>query len=239
MNVLERFNDPVMAQKVAMGGWQSKIQTALPGIIQSFDPQSMTCTVQPAINGQVRDETGALTGVELPLLVDCPVQFPAGGGCTLTFPVKTGDECLVVFSSRCIDAWWQSGGIQVQPELRMHDLSDGFALLGFRSQPRVIGNISTSAAQLRTDDGAAFVEVDSSTHVINITTTAPINVTSTASANVTAPVIHLAAAGQALLKFVTETFQALFNAHTHQSGGAGVPNQQMTNDHMTTTVKGG
>lgn len=191
MNVLERFNDPVMAQKVAMGGWQSKIQTALPGIIQSFDPQSMTCTVQPAINGQVQDETGALTGVELPLLVDCPVQFPAGGGCTLTFPVKAGDECLVVFSSRCIDAWWQSGGIQVQPELRMHDLSDGFVLLGFRSQPRVIGNISTTATQLRTDDGGAFVEVDSATHAINATTSGSATVSAQSGITLTAPLVTI------------------------------------------------
>lgn len=235
----ERMDDSLEGLSIALSGWQSKIQTAVPGIIQSFDPQSMTCTVQPAISGQVRDESGGLTGVELPLLVDCPVQFPAGGGCTLTFPVKSDDECLVVFSSRCIDAWWQSGGIQVQPELRMHDLSDGFALLGFRSQPRVIGGISGTAAQLRTDDGAAFFEVDSITRAINITTTAPINVTSTSSANVTAPIINLAAAGQTLLKFVTEAFQTLFNAHTHASAGAGAPNTPMTNAHMTTTVKGG
>lgn len=239
MDARERMNDPIVGLSVALSGWQSKIQTAVPGIIQSFNPDDMTCTVQPAINGQVRDETGGLTGVELPLLVDCPVQFPAGGGCTLTFPVKKDDECLVVFSSRCIDSWWQSGGIQAQPELRMHDLSDGFALLGFRSQPRVIGGISGTAAQLRTDDGAAFIEVDAATHAINITTTAPVNVTSSAAANVTAPVIHLAAAGQTLLRFITEAFQALFNGHTHALGGAGVPNQQVTNDHMTTTVKGG
>jgi hypothetical protein len=239
MNVLERIDDPIIGLKVALSGWQSKIQTAVPGIIQSFNADDMTCTVQPAINGQVRDETGALTGVDLPMLVDCPVQFPAGGGCTLTFPVKKGDECLVVFSSRCIDSWWQSGGVQSQADLRMHDMSDGFALLGVRSQPRVIGNISSTAAQLRTDDGAAFVEVDSSTHAINITTTAPINVTSTASANVTAPVINLAAAGQTLQKFITEAFQALFNSHTHASAGAGVPNQPITSAHMTTTVKGG
>ncbi|MCY1293660.1 hypothetical protein D9M70_429270 [compost metagenome] len=119
----------------------------------------MTCTVQPAIQALVRDESGSLASVDLPLLLDCPVQFPAGGGCTLTFPVMPGDECLAVFASRCIDSWWQSGGIQAQSELRMHDLSDGFALLGFRSQPRVIGAISTSAAQLRSDDGATFVSV--------------------------------------------------------------------------------
>jgi hypothetical protein len=223
--------DPIEWVSIAFGGLQSKLWTALPGIIQSFDPVAMTCVVQPAIQALVRDEAGNLSPVNLPLLLDCPVQFPAGGGCTLTFPVKANDECLVVFASRCIDSWWQSGGIQAQAELRMHDLSDGFALLGFRSQPRVIGSVSSSAAQLRSDDGVAVVEVNPTSHAINITTTA--------SVNLTAPVINLAATGQALLKFVTEAFQALFNSHTHASGGAGAPNQQLTNSHMTTTVKGG
>ncbi|MFZ5936579.1 Gp138 family membrane-puncturing spike protein [Pseudomonas sp. HS6-2] len=191
----------------------------------------MTCVVQPAIQSFVTADDGSMVLTTLPLLLDCPVQFPAGGGCTLTFPVKPNDECLVVFASRCIDSWWQSGGIQAQAELRMHDLSDGFALLGFRSQPRVIGGISLQAVQLRSDDGAAFVEVNPTTHAINITTSSVVNLT--------APVINLAAAGQTLLKFVTETFQALFNSHTHASSGTGVPNQQMTNTHMTTTVKGG
>lgn len=151
--------DPLEWVNIALGSALSKIWTSLPGIIQSFDPDAMTVTVQPAIRALVRDETGAQVETDLPLLLDCPVQFPAGGGCTLTFPVAQGDECLVVFASRCIDAWWQSGGIQNQAELRMHDLSDGFALLGFRSQPRVIPAISTTAAQLRSDDGSTFVEV--------------------------------------------------------------------------------
>lgn len=64
------------------------------------------------------------------------------------------------------------------------------------------------------------------------------NVTATVSANVTAPAINLRASGQTLLKFVTETFQALFNGHTHASGGSGAPVQQMDNTHMTSTVKG-
>ncbi|MGC8050122.1 Gp138 family membrane-puncturing spike protein, partial [Salmonella enterica] len=78
---------------------------------------------------------------------------------SMTFPVAQGDECLVVFASRCIDSWWQSGGIQEQAELRMHDLSDGFAILGFRSQPRALSNISTTSAQLRSDDGATFIDL--------------------------------------------------------------------------------
>lgn len=177
MDRRERMLDPIEWVSIALGGLQSKLWTALPGIIQNFDPVAMTCTVQPAIQALVRDESGALASVNLPLLLDCPVQFPAGGGCTLTFPVKPNDECLVVFASRCIDSWWQSGGIQAQAELRMHDLSDGFALLGFRSQPRVIGAVSTSAAQLRSDDGVAFVEINPSTHAVNATTTGPMALT--------------------------------------------------------------
>ncbi|MBH3360768.1 Gp138 family membrane-puncturing spike protein [Pseudomonas guariconensis] len=217
--------------KIAQRSAQSKLWTSLPGIIQSFDAGAMTCVVQPAVQVFVTADDGSMVLTTLPLLLDCPVQFPAGGGCTLTFPVKTGDECLVVFASRCIDSWWQSGGIQAQAELRMHDLSDGFALLGFRSQPRVISGISLQAVQLRSDDGAAFVEVNPTNHAINITTNSVVNLT--------APAINLAAAGQTLLKFVKETFQALYNGHTHASGGAGVPNQQMNDTHMTTTVKGG
>lgn len=49
--------------------------------------------------------------MDLPILPDVPVVFPGGGGFALTFPVAAGDECLVVFASRCIDAWWQSGGV--------------------------------------------------------------------------------------------------------------------------------
>ncbi|KAF1003695.1 MAG: hypothetical protein GAK36_00203 [Pseudomonas sp.] len=173
--------DPIEWVSIALNGLQSKLWTALPGIIQSFDANAMTCVIQPAVQALVRDETGALAPVNLPLLLDCPVQFPAGGGVTLTFPVAAGDECLVVFASRCIDAWWQSGGIQAQAELRMHDLSDGFALLGFRSQPRVIAAINTSAAQLRSDDGATFVEVAPGG---GVTITAPAGLTINANVQV-------------------------------------------------------
>lgn len=79
---------------------------ASPGIIQSFDPAAVTCVAQIVIMGI---EGGKQ--VSLPLLVDVPVVSPRGGGVTLTFPVKTGDECQLIFNDRCIDFWWQSGGV--------------------------------------------------------------------------------------------------------------------------------
>lgn len=168
MDRKERINDEQEALRIVISGFLSVLWTSLPGIIQSFDPVAMTCTVQPSIKGQIRLQSGEAQSVALPLLVDCPVQFPAGGNCTLTFPVAKGDECLVVFASRCIDSWWQSGGVQEQAELRMHDLSDGFVLLGFRSKPRTLANVSTSAAQLRSDDGTTIAELNPSAKTITL-----------------------------------------------------------------------
>ncbi len=168
MDRRERTNDPEVALREAFDGMRAGLWTALPGTIESFDPATMTCQVQPGLKMQVRALDGTITSVALPLLVDCPVQFPSGGNCTLTFPVTRGDECLVVFASRCIDSWWQSGGVQEQAELRMHDLSDGFVLLGFRSKPRALSSVSTTTAQLRSDDGKTYVDLDPAGQIVKV-----------------------------------------------------------------------
>ncbi|MDU1573279.1 MAG: Gp138 family membrane-puncturing spike protein [Pantoea sp.] len=165
------------AMKVLSDTIFSMLRVSMPGIIQSFDPIACTCTVQPAISGQVADEAGQFKSAPLPLLVDVPVVFPRGGGCTITFPVKAGDECLVVFSDRCIDFWWQNGGVQEAVDPRQHDLSDAFAFIGPQSQAEVIGNISTSTLQMRTDDGAAYIELDPNSHAVNIVAPGGLNVT--------------------------------------------------------------
>ena len=150
------------------------IHTALPGIIQSFDAARMTCTVQPAIRGAIVLPSGQAQAVDLPLLVDCPVVFPGGGGYELTFPLQVGDDCLIIFAERCIDAWWQSGGVQAAAEYRLHDLSDGFVIAGVRSQPHVLqGGVSTSGAELRNDAGTARITLSGT----SVTITAPGGVT--------------------------------------------------------------
>ncbi|MBN5402773.1 translation initiation factor IF-2 [Serratia marcescens] len=140
----------------------------MPGIIQSFDAGAVTATIQPAVKASVRQSDGALSSVALPLLVDVPVVFPRGGGVTLTFPVAAGDECLVVFADRCIDYWWQSGGVQEPVDQRQHHLADAFALVGPQSQAKKISGISSSAAQFRSDDGSTYLEIDPATKKMKI-----------------------------------------------------------------------
>ena len=270
MDRRERTEDLSTLLQVATQGAQADLWTAMPGFIESFNPVEMTCVVQVTIRSKISDPafqtyqsdtkiddpSGLSSWDKLPLLLDCPVVFPSAGNCTLTFPIKQGDECLVIFASRCIDAWWAYGGIQNQQVMRMHDLSDGFVIPGPKSKPKAITNISSSAVQLRSNDGQSFIEINPTTHNIAGATPANlnltvggnvsfnvvgnVNITASGIVNVTAPLITLRSAGQTLLSFVTSTFQTLFNQHTHptNSGESSQPSQQMTNSHLTTTVMG-
>jgi len=159
MDARERFDDHEEAIRSAIEGALSNLWTAVPITIQSYDPAKGTVVAQPTIKAMVRKPDGTQESVTLPLLNDAPVHFPAGGGHTMTFPIAQGDEGLAIISSRSIDAWHQSGGIQQQTDARTHDLSDAMVLVGFRSTPRALQNASTNSVQLRSDDGKNFVEV--------------------------------------------------------------------------------
>lgn len=175
MDQRERADDFDEGLRCSLDGKQADMWTAMPGIIQSFNAALQTASVQVAIQAKIIDKTGKLTNVTITLLTDCPCQFPAGGGFSQTWPVAKGDECLVVFGSRCIDAWWEQGGVQPPAEYRMHDLSDGFVLLGFRSKPRALSGVSTTTAQWRSDDGMLYIELAGG-HVANIVAPGGVNI---------------------------------------------------------------
>lgn len=159
MNPLERMNDAEVAQRVALDGRQARIRTAMPGIVVSVNYDASTCTVQPAIQGQVTTPDGKTVDVNLPVLPDVPICWPRGGGFAVTFPLAPGDEVLVIIADRCIDAWWSSGKVSVAADDRMHDLSDAFAIPGPSSQMAKLSNVSTNSLQLRTVDGVTKIDL--------------------------------------------------------------------------------
>ena len=96
----------------------SSLHCALPGKILSFDPETQTAEIQPAV------KLGSLT---YPPLSGVPVFMP------VPFEVNPGDACLVVFADIDIDAWLASGEAKEPLSARRHSLSDGFAFVGFRT----------------------------------------------------------------------------------------------------------
>lgn len=165
---LRLYDLPATLHQGQLDAHQGSIWTALPGIILSVDLKAMTCQVQPAIQAIERDPQGNKTDVSLPPLVDVPIVFPHGGPYAQTFPVAKDDECLVVFASRCIDNWWQSGGVQPQFEQRQHDLSDGIAIIGPWSQQTKLQNVADKTSQWRNKNGDIYAEVDDGNQKIRL-----------------------------------------------------------------------
>lgn len=163
MDRRERLDDDEESLRMAMEGQQAKIWTALPGIVTAVDLDAQTVSVQPAVQGQTTNEAGDVSNVNLPLLVDVPICWPRAGGFAITFPVAAGDEVLVVFSSRCIDSWWQSGGVGAQAEMRMHDLSDGFAILAPTSQAKKLSDVQSDGVEMRTESRSTFIRLTEGT----------------------------------------------------------------------------
>ncbi|MFC8686310.1 Gp138 family membrane-puncturing spike protein [Brevibacillus porteri] len=152
-------NNEIEFNYVLMDRIFNHMRVSVPGIIQEFDPLTQTATVQVALRERVRQENLEYQWVEISPLLDVPVVFPRGGGYTLTFPIKQGDECLIVFSDMCIDAWFSNGGVQNQIEQRRHDLSDAIAIPGLWSQPKKLENYSTKHVELRNDKRTMFIRI--------------------------------------------------------------------------------
>ncbi len=205
------LNDPETAMRYALDGRQAMMWTAFPAIVTQVDFTKMTLQAQPAIKGEQENADGSVTSVLLPLLVDVPICFPSAGGFTLTLPVKPDDEVLIIIANRCIDAWWQNGGVQMPMEARMHDLSDGFAIPGPRSVPNVVTGISTTGAQLRNDAGTTYVEISADGKIKLVT---PSEVDITGNLKVTGTIT---ATGE-----ITAVTTPL-HTHVHLSGTPGNP----------------
>jgi hypothetical protein len=132
---------------------QSRLRTTSIGEIVSINGQR--ATVRLLLRSVLYD--GSV--VSLPLIVDAPVVYPAGGNMIFTMPVAAGDECLVYFSDRCMEEWQQLGGLQT-PEFRLHDIADGIVHVGISSDPKMLSDISTTSAELRSLDNSVKISVD-------------------------------------------------------------------------------
>lgn len=153
MDVRQRIDDPEENIRAAIEQHMARMWTSAMGRIVSYDAVKQTASVQLTVKSFVKDENGKRKAVDIPILQDVPVQFPGSGGQTMTFPVAAGDEVMINFLSRASDAQQQSGGDQNPTDASVNSLSHPRAMLGFKSDPKKLSNVSTTATELRSDDG--------------------------------------------------------------------------------------
>lgn len=152
----------------------ARLNTSIPGIIDSFDGESQTATVIPAIAMKtfIDDKEGIL---EYPPIINAPIVFPLAStaGFALTLPIKRGDPCLILFSQRSIDNWHDKGGIQPSEAgvaSRHHNLTDAIILLAASPMPGVLGEWEGKGIQIRNRDKSSKVTVYDDKVVIDNTT---------------------------------------------------------------------
>lgn len=211
MDRREWLGDSQETFRASFRGEQSKLWTAIPAIVLDVNLERQIITAEGAIKGVLTNKDGSKTYIDPPVFINVPICFPRGGGYAITFPLRAGDEVLLVFSSRCIDGWWQSGGVQTPPDLRMHDLSDGFAIPGPTSIPNALSGVSSNSLRIMNEEATKYVEISESKITVesdgdvevygenvqvngasvSVVSSGDVDITSSSKINLTAPDIYL------------------------------------------------
>lgn len=161
MDQREKIVDPRERLQIAIEGLILGIMTAMPVQCISWDGES-SVNVQPILQSRVEQQDGTYLWINQAVLINCPILFFGGAGCSITAPPQEGDTGLAIFSNRSIDEWRLAGGIQKRADLRSHHISDGFVLFGPRSIPDALASINPNAMEMRSNDGSTVVSVATS-----------------------------------------------------------------------------
>lgn len=132
------------------------VHTIAPGIIESYDSSKRRASVQPAF--QEVWEDGAVT--TQPIIPSCPVAFPAGGGFSISWDMKRGDPCLILFSERSLDAWLSAGGVVDPDDGRFMDITDAIVLPQLQPFSSVTEGAGAGEMRIESESGMAITMTD-------------------------------------------------------------------------------
>ena len=130
-------------------------RTSLPGAIETFNATERSATVQPMIS---RRAPGT-DPVKLPVIQNVPIVELRSSVALHHVPIAKGDPVLMIFADRAIGNWFgSSGAVPSEPlDVRQHDLSDAFAILG--GLPQLLERV------LPGDESAAGITVKPGTKI--------------------------------------------------------------------------
>lgn len=181
-----------------------EVNTAIPGEVVSFNETKQTATVKPCIRGTVITNKGETEYTDQPEIIEVPVIFPysTSTGFAITYPVASGDQCLLLFSQRSFDNWLKNGSVQnpsENGEPRSHQYSDAIAIVGMIPNGNTIENFQTSGIEIRDKSRSTVVsltegtiQIQSGITFLQINSTGTINVVSGVKVDITTPeaIVH-------------------------------------------------
>lgn len=151
----------------AVDGRLLDVRTSMAGEVVSFDANTMTATVRPAVRVQAVDSDSRPEVDELPDLEDVPVLYPSAGGFLLYIPLSAGDPVRIEFSEEDDSEFYDDASADVPGNpinLKRHGGAYVCRPEGFRGTG-ALGGESDSAPFIGTPDGVG-IKFDSGTLVI-------------------------------------------------------------------------
>lgn len=150
------------------------MHTALPGTIVSFDPKTCLAVVRPLM----KYKTVEGTKIDYPDISNVPVVIPQASAqsCTIAFPIKAGDGCLIIMSEQSNDYFLY--GQETDTDLKF-DLSNAIAIVGlFRTANPYVARACANNEIVIAGGGNVFTAGSN-----GITISGNLNVTGTLTAN--------------------------------------------------------
>ena len=105
---------------------------ALPGIVQSYDDETKTCSVQPAVTRPLPVEDGTTVYEQLPIIQNVPVAVLGCPAISIEFELVKGDTVWLVFADYSFAAWRGNGQVSDPPDLRKSGPGYPIAIPWFR-----------------------------------------------------------------------------------------------------------
>lgn len=152
--MLQEFSEQV--EKTAQAVMKD-LHTAIPAKITSFDPAKGMASVKP----YGTYTTGAGKKIAYPEVTGVPVIIPQCPSATIfiAYPIKAGDDCLMVVSEQELDAWL--GGGDSDNDMRF-DLTSAIAIPGLSNKGSGVLTEACSSGSVIVANGSTKLKVNKS-----------------------------------------------------------------------------
>jgi hypothetical protein len=206
-----------------------RLDTAIPGRVQSYDPATQTAYVVPLLRRPVVRSSGEHSFEADPVCPSVPVVWPRVGAWALTMALAPGDTGLLVCCDGDVGTWRSGSGDVVDPvNLQRHHLSHAVFVPGLYRRGGALARAATGTAAvvlgsdtsgaritLRTDGSLEIAQGDAVVARVAADGTVHLGASSAASFVALATLVDARFA----------TLCAYLNTHTHPtpSGASSVP----------------
>ncbi len=130
------------------------INTATPGIVESYQPTVKRAVVRPALRLVKTDGTQ----IDRAPIANVPVLQPSAGGFMVNLPITPGDAVMLLFSQRGLAAFKKTYQNSTPTASSFFSSTDAVALPGFGGLN--VRPATTQGVSVQSENGVDFVSVE-------------------------------------------------------------------------------